>query len=128
MPNKKSIPMHWRKQEEKYRLMGGFCNSCKKTYFPFRTICSVCGENIMKKPLNTKGEIITFTTIHVAPEGFEEPYNIALIKLDDVIVPGEIVGKGEDLEIGKKVEMIFRKTMSNKTGIIKYGFKFKICD
>ena len=63
--------------------------------------------------LKGKGEVVTYTIIHVAPENFEEqvPYPIAIIKLDEgPQVTGQIVDCDiKDVKIGMRVESTFRK-------------------
>jgi len=70
--------------------------------------------------------------INVAPKGFEQqtPYLIGIIKLKEgPLITGQIVRPNNNIEIGKKVYAVFRKlTEDSKSGIIKYGFKFKIKD
>ena len=77
--------------------------------------------------LSGKGQIISFTKVHVAPEGFQKnvPYTLALIKLDEgPVVLGEVKG---DVQIGKRVSMIFRK-ISEGGGLKQYGYKFEVQD
>ena len=77
-----------------------------------------------------KGEVITYSVIHSAPEDFQKqvPYIIAIIKLDEgpnltaQIVDCEI----DDIKIGMKVENTFRKIQDDGyTGAIYYGYKFR---
>ncbi len=80
--------------------------------------------------LSGKGEVITFSIIHVAPEDFEEqvPYPIAIVKLDEgPQVTGQIVDcELSDVKIGMKVEATFRRIKEDGyTGAIYYGYKFK---
>jgi uncharacterized OB-fold protein len=87
---------------------------------------------MIEKKLSGKGEIITFTIIHVGPENFEQqiPYPIAIIKLDEgPKVTAQIVDCNiDDLKIGKRVESTFRKIQDDGyTGAIYYGYKFKLC-
>jgi uncharacterized protein len=77
-----------------------------------------------------KGEVMTYTIIHVGPENFEEqtPYPIAIIKLEEgPQVTGQIVDCPlDDVKIGMKVESTFRKIQQDgHTGAIYYGYKFK---
>ena len=80
--------------------------------------------------LSGKGEVVTYTIIHVAPEDFEEqvPYPIAIIQLEEgPCVTGQIVDCSlEDVKIGMKVESTFRKIQQDgHTGAIYYGYKFQ---
>ncbi len=80
--------------------------------------------------LSGKGEVVTYTIIHVASEDFEEqtPYPIAIIKLQEgPQVTAQIVDCPlDDVKIGMKVESTFRKIQQDgHTGAIYYGYKFK---
>jgi uncharacterized OB-fold protein len=80
--------------------------------------------------LSGKGEVVTYTIIHVGPEDFEEqvPYPIAIIKLEEgPQVTAQIVDcKIDEVKIGMKVESTFRKIVQDgSTGAIYYGYKFK---
>jgi len=77
-----------------------------------------------------KGEVITYSIIHVGPSDFEEqtPYPIAIIKLEDgPQVTAQIVDCPlDEIKIGMKVESTFRKIQQDGyTGAIYYGYKFK---
>ena len=83
--------------------------------------------------LSGKGEVVTFTIIHVAPENFEEqvPYPVAIIKLDEgPHLTAQIVDcPVEDVKIGMRVESTFRRIQEDGyTGAIYYGYKFKPCE
>lgn len=80
--------------------------------------------------LSGKGEIVTYTIIHVGPEDFEEqvPYPVAIIKLEEgPQITAQIVDCSiDDVKIGMKVESTFRKIRQDgSTGAIYYGYKFK---
>jgi hypothetical protein len=122
-------PRYTREMPQRYRLEAGKCTKCSTIFFPPRLICSGCGSKEFKTvQLSDTGKIITFTTIRVAPAQFatEVPYSIAIVKLDDgaKITTQVVECKPEDLEIGTKVKLVFRKLYEEgKTGIICYGYK-----
>ncbi|MBL7206026.1 MAG: Zn-ribbon domain-containing OB-fold protein [Candidatus Aenigmarchaeota archaeon] len=132
MGHRSSIPLYWRLQKSKYNLVGTKCKTCGKLYFPPRQLCSECrrkGE-IEDFSFSGKGEIISFTVIRAAPEGFEKytPYAIALIKLEEgEVISGQIVGDVTKVEEGKKVKSVFRRMHEDgKDGVIFYGVKFQL--
>ncbi len=80
--------------------------------------------------LSGKGEVVSYTIIHVAPEDFEEqvPYPIAIIKLEEgPQVTAQIVDCDiDDVKIGMKLESTFRRIQEDGyIGAIYYGYKFK---
>jgi uncharacterized OB-fold protein len=122
-------PRYRREIPQRYRLEAGKCRNCGKILFPPRLICPACGsKDFENTTLPDKGKIVTFTVIRVAPENFaaQVPYCIAIVELDNgVKLTTQVVDcKLEDLEIGKSVQLVFRKVREEgKTGIICYGYK-----
>ena len=66
------------------KLLGLKCNQCRTFICPPRKVCPECqSENMDIIELSGKGEILTFTVIHVPPQGFEGPLVVATGKLDE---------------------------------------------
>ena len=70
------------------KLKGMHCKKCDTIYFPPRAECVKClaPESEMEwKEFSGKGKLLTYTTIHVAPTGFEEkvPYMIGVVDLNE---------------------------------------------
>jgi uncharacterized protein len=131
---KSNVPRFWREIPQRYNLIGNKCESCNKVYFPPREACPYCRRKSMGKmnnlQLKGKGEVITYTIIHVAPENFEEqvPYPVAIIKLDEgPCITAQIVDCDiNDVKIGMRVESTFRRIQEDGyVGAIYYGYKFK---
>lgn len=122
-----SVPMSWRLAKHKYSMVGTSCK-CGAMHFPPRNVCECGNTELEKFTFSGRGEIVTYTTIHTGPSGFERntPYNIALIKLEEgPVISGAVVDK--NIEIGQKVRGIFRKLYEDgHGGLINYGFKFEI--
>lgn len=125
-------PRFWRKTQSRYNLIGVRCITCDETYFPPRKICPQCRRTSKLQPvkLSPKGEIVTYTVIHSAPEGFEKqtPYIMAIIQLDEgPMLTTQIVDcELKEVSIGMLVEGVFRKiSESGIDGPIYYGYKFR---
>lgn len=71
------------------------------------------------------GVVLTFTTIHAAPSGFEPPYNVAIIELKDKTrVCAQVVDK--NIKVGDNVKAVFRKIFEkDKNHPVNYGLKFE---
>jgi hypothetical protein len=121
-----SVPSFWRLNKAKYGLVGAKCDGCGKLLFPPRTVCPGCGGSKLEPAaLADSGQILTWTAIHAAPEGFDAPYTVALVRLEDgIVVPGQVVGDLTNLGIGANVRAVFRRLNENKDGLLLYGFKF----
>ena len=76
------------------------------------------------------GEVVSYTTVQDAPEGFEDqtPYVLALVKLDEgVMITAQITDlDSSSVQIGDRAEMVTRKlTTEGARGMIIYGYKFR---
>ena len=121
--------IYWREIPQRYRYEAGKCTKCGKIFFPPRLICNECKSREFENvTLNTEGEVVTYTVIHVAPTGFEDqtPYAVGLVKLiDGVTITTQIADcPEEDLKIGMPVKLEFRRISEDcEAAIIKYGYK-----
>lgn len=132
----KDVPRFWRVIPQRYNMLGNRCGACERVYFPPRESCPYCRRMSIGKmkdlKLSGKGEILTYTIIHVGSEDFEDqvPYPVAIIQLDEgPKVTGQIVDcDNENIHIGMRVESTFRKIQQDSsTGAIYYGYKFTKC-
>lgn len=134
---REGVARFWREIPQRYNLIGNKCGSCGKIFFPPKEACPRCRRKSLGKmeeiQLSGKGEIVTYTIIHVGPEAFEHqtPYPIAIIKLDEgPHITAQIVDCDIDkVKIGKRVQSTFRKIQEDgKVGAIYYGYKFKLLE
>jgi uncharacterized OB-fold protein len=129
MPHRESVAGPWRLKQHRYALAGTKCSECGNMHMPPRRVCECGSENLEVVQFSGEGEIVSYTTIHVAPSGFERktPYNIALIRLDEgPVVSGVVVGS-EGIAVGRRVKSVFRKLYTDgEEGLISYGFKFEL--
>ena len=93
-------------------------------------MCPTCRRDgeLESYKFNGEGEIVTYTIIHTAAEGFEHqtPYALAIVKLDEgPRLTSQIIGKPEEMKIGMRVKSVFRKLgQDSDKGMIYYGTKF----
>jgi len=128
------VARFWREIPQRYNLIGNKCENCQKIFFPPREACPICRRKSIGKmseyKLSGKGEVLTYTIIHVGPDEFEEqtPYPIAVIQLEEgPRLTAQIVDCDlNEIKIGMKVEATFRKIQEDGyNGAIYYGYKFK---
>ena len=93
------------------KFLGLKCNKCGGYTVPPKKVCMECASEDMDiVDLSGKGEIKTYTVIRVPPEGFEAPYIVAMVELDEgPWVTGNIVDVDPDKTsmdmIGKRVSI-----------------------
>lgn len=86
----------WQDYLRQGRILGHECDDCGRvTSFP-RGACDHCGGRaLMVTELPTTGEVYSETQVHVAPEGFEGGYRLALVDLGGARVLGRVDGEVE---------------------------------
>jgi uncharacterized OB-fold protein len=130
-----SIARFWRETPQRYNLGGSRCANCSTVYFPPRSVCPSCAKHRQSlgrmEPfqLAGDGEVVTYTVVHEAAEGFEMqvPYVLAIVRtVEGPLLTGQIVDVDpNDLRIGLRVHATFRKLREEgKAGVIHYGYKF----
>jgi uncharacterized protein len=68
------------------KLMGTKCKKCGEIYFPPRADCLKCMDDKFEwVEYSGDGTLNSFTTIHVAPKGFDDiaPYTIGIVDLKE---------------------------------------------
>ncbi|WP_421909096.1 Zn-ribbon domain-containing OB-fold protein [Methanolacinia petrolearia] len=125
-----SVPRFWRKQPQRYNLIGSKCETCGTYYYPPRTVCPQCRRDgkMVEHKFKGTGEVVTFSIIRTAsaPYDYETPYPIAIIELEEgTRMTAPVVCDIEDMEIGMPVRATFRKIVADgDSGMIVYGTKF----
>ena len=98
---------------EQDKLLGLKCQDCGAITVPPQMVCGKCASSSMDiVELSGRGEVQTFTTVYVAPEGRQDevPYIIVLVKLDEgPWIMGNLIGIDPDQAtmelIGSRAEM-----------------------
>jgi len=130
-----SIARFWRETPRRYNLGGSRCANCGTVYFPPRAVCPSCAKHrqslgrLEPFQLSGDGEVVTFTIVHDAAEGFEMqvPYALAIVRTrEGPMLTGQVVDMDpREVRIGLKVRATFRKLRSEgEAGVIHYGYKF----
>ena len=79
------------------------CDSCEEVLAPPRLKCPECRKEMRIEEVGGAGVIITHTTVHVVPEGFQAPIMVGLVKLD---AGGQVLARSDfELETGMKVDV-----------------------
>jgi len=130
-----SIARFWRETPRRYNLGGSRCPNCRAVYFPPRAVCPTCTQHrrtlgrMEPFQLSGEGEVVTYSIVHDASEGFEMqvPYVLAIVRTRE---GPQLTGQVVDIDpaavaIGLKVRATFRKLREEgKAGVIHYGYKF----
>lgn len=78
------------------KLLAGKCLRCGKIHLPPRPVCSECySKDFDWTTVSTKGRLLTYTVIHIAPLQFQSmaPYAMGIVQLENGLkIPGMIRG------------------------------------
>jgi uncharacterized OB-fold protein len=94
------------------KLLGGKCRKCGKVHLPPRPLCDNCySKEFEWTEIPTKGKLLTYTIIHIAPAQFQSmvPYAMGIVQLENGLkMPGMIRDvKPEQIRIGMSLAMDF---------------------
>ncbi len=65
-------------------LLGGYCESCNRYYFPKPRYCPRCLEVPESREIGNRGRIHSFTAVRIKPPlGLSQPYGVGYVDLDD---------------------------------------------
>jgi len=124
-------PLFWRLNPEVYRLIGMKCKDCGHITYPRRKICPQCGStSVGEYKLSRKGTVHTYCINWTPPPNLEPPIANVIVDLEGggkyqgVLTE---VSNPEEVKIGAKVEMVFRKAMTDR-GLNVYGYKFRLVE
>jgi len=125
------VPRHYKEMPQRYRLEGNRCKACGKVFLPPRQICSCGSEDLEDYNLPWRGKILTFTIIRTPPTQFkyQKPYAVSVVELEGGgTIQCQVADTPlEEIEIGKEVEIVFRKIFSEgEAGIHCYGYKCRV--
>jgi hydroxymethylglutaryl-CoA synthase len=120
--------MFVRGAHEMLGLVGGRCVDCGTISTPpsIHPHCINCGgPKLEPVQLARGGAVHTFVVNHTMPAPFVAPLPIAVLDMDDgARLMLQVVGRGDDMEIGRRVELVLRK-YAHERGVPVYGFKAK---
>ena len=128
------VARFWREISQRYNLIGTKCTVCTRVFFPPKVVCPTCRRKSLGQmeicALKGSGIVESYTVIYAPPPHFkgEEPYTIALIRMDEgCYLQGQIVdAEPGEISIGMRVVSCFRRIYEDGSrGAIQYGYKFK---
>ena len=58
------------------------CSSCGEFIIPSRELCPYCRAHMGRTAVERWGNVLSWTTVHITPEGFSAPRTVALVRLE----------------------------------------------
>jgi len=103
---------------KKRKLRAQKCNKCGEVFFPPRARCPKClGKQMGWVELSGRGELYSWSEIHVPPLALEKPYVLGIIDLEERVgrMITRIDAEPEELEIGMKMKINYVDVEENLT-------------
>jgi uncharacterized OB-fold protein len=104
------------------RILGTHCSKCGRTYVPATLFCERClGKLEEWVDVGTIGEVHTFTMLYENYDGSQREYPeiVAFVALGDGGIIHRLGGiSPEDIEIGMKVEAVFKAKEDREGSIL----------
>jgi len=97
------------------RLMAARCRECGSIFLPPRPICKSCfSTDLMWVQLKTRGKLVAYTIIYVAPQQFQTlaPYAYGIVELENGLRLSGMIRdvEHEEIKIGMDLEVAFDST------------------
>jgi uncharacterized OB-fold protein len=112
-------------------MIGGQCSACGLKVFPKPTICHACWcEVINEVELARTGTLYSYAIVHAARKGWQSPYVIAYIDLDDgVRVCGQMDhSPNQELPLGSRVSLKVGRLRESSDGTIYHAHRFALME
>ena len=111
------------------RLEGQRCLGCQALQFPPRMSCRGCGRAGLEPfRFSGRGEVFSHAEVATPPAGFEGPYLVALVRLEEgPLLTAQLTDvEAPHVRIGLPVEMVTRRLQERgPEGLLVYGYKFR---
>jgi hypothetical protein len=115
--------------DDEPKLICSRCKECGSTFFPKEEMCPVC---IKEGTLDTvkvsgKGKLLSFTRVWRGLPGFDSPYAMGCIEIDEgpVLIAQLQDWQDVELKIGMPVQLVIGKIKQGKDWKTFIGPKFK---
>lgn len=111
------------------KLILSRCRECGGTFYPQEGMCPTCMKEGTLDPIEAdgKGKLVAFTKVWRSPPGFDSPYMMASVELDEgpVVIAQLHDWRGIDLKINMPVQFVIGKIKQDLEGNVVIGPKFK---
>jgi len=120
------MPQPWREDNGTIVLLGEKCSGCGKRFFPKVAFCDQCdGDTFEVTEIGARGNLYSFSEIHVAPKAFKTPYVVGYVDFgDDVRVFGQIDHPAAELDVDIAVKPVIGTIRTNADGTAVTGYRF----
>jgi len=114
-------------------LLASQCYACAQITFPQKEACPYCLSKGSSQPIQigAKGKVISWTTCHVAPTGFQSPYMLGVVEIEKGIRVVSLIAQSSpktDLEKNTPVELVMAELSSDDQGKTRWGWKYKVIE
>ncbi len=105
-------------------LSGSRCVPCDQTYFPQKSRCPSCWEDVESIQLSRRGTVYTFAEVRAGPPKFDAPYTIGYVDLPEGVRVFSLLEDDPTLGVGDKVEVALGE-IGEENNRPLYGYIFR---
>lgn len=109
-------------------LVGGQCGDCTLKLYPITPVCPGCwSKNMTRVRLARRGKLYTYTIVHTGRAGWQTPYALGYVDLDDgvrVCAPLDM-SLERPIPIGAMVELSTGPLRTDEKGVTYLSHRFK---
>ncbi len=105
-------------------LLGGRCSACGFVTLGVRDTCPECWVrgSMTMVPIGRRGNVYTYTVVHQVPQGYEAPFAVAYVDVEDgVRVFAHVAREPSALKPGAKVRLTVAPMRRDKDGVALVG-------
>lgn len=111
------------------KLILSRCRECGGVFYPQAEMCPACiREGTLDRiEADGKGRLVAFTKVWRSPPGFDSPYVMASVELDEgpVVISQLHDWQGTDLRINMPVQFVIGRIKQDPEGNVVIGPKFR---
>lgn len=91
------------------------CTDCGEVSYYKRGVCPECGSREFATTVSGNGRVSTTTTVHVTPEGVDQPLHLGLISFQDGV---DVIARLADPELQTGDRVVLRSTSTSGTSMM----------
>ncbi|MBX7161349.1 MAG: OB-fold domain-containing protein [Acidimicrobiia bacterium] len=114
---------------ERPHLVANECEACGARYFDRRNACAACYATVFRKvPVDTEGELETFTIVSFAAPGIDVPFVAGVVDCGGTSVRANVINcdpTPEHVNLGMKLRLATYVVGTDDEGTEAIGFGFE---
>ncbi|MEW6262704.1 MAG: OB-fold domain-containing protein [Thermodesulfobacteriota bacterium] len=112
------------------RLICSRCRECRQTFYPQEAMCPACHQEgtLERVEVDGRGRLISFSRVTRGLPGYDSPYCLACVELDEgpALIAQLEEWRDQELKIGLPVSLVIGRIKVDPKGNTLLGPKFRV--